>query len=184
MYYKLFLAAAISLLLVSCDNSSSNHTANGKTPDTEEPVDTQPKPKPVQEPAGQVVKPQEFKLDGEKLTVDIADDMTIEDLGSFILICSSEVVRDARCFQLEKYAGEEDVFMGWEMANTGNILLYFKVGETTVAEDGAKESELTGYFQIDKQWYMVTCADRSTEGDPDPLWCLPYLASLRGADVS
>lgn len=185
MYYKLLMAVLVTLFLVSCDNTSSNHSANGQTPNTTQPVDTPPKPQPVKEPAGQVVKPQEFKLDGKDLVVDISDEMTIEDLGTFILICSSEVVRDARCFELEKFTGKQETFTNWEAADLGNgRKMYFKIDGPNEVEDGAKVSELTGYFQIESQWYMVTCADRSTELDPNPFWCLPYLASLRKGDLS
>lgn len=182
MYFRYLLIALIGLAIASCDSATSTNSNSNNTETA--PADTQPQPKPVQTPAGKIVKPQEFKLGNEDLVVDVAEGMTIEDLGTFILVCSSEVVRDARCFQLEKYSGEKN-FTTWETAflSSGRNM-YYQIKNLPNAEDGAKEAELTGYFEMEGQWYLVTCADRSTSGEPDPLWCLPYLASLRKGDVS
>lgn len=185
MYFRyLFIILLTTVVVASCDSLSSNNSNGDSTTGETAPADTNPKPKPVKTPAGQIVKPQEFKLGKEELVVDLAEGMQIEHLGTFILICSSEVVRDARCFQLEKYSGEK-TFTSWQTANLGNgRTMYYQINELTETDDAVNGKELTGYFEMEGQWYLVTCADTSIDGEPDPLWCLPYLASLRKGDLS
>lgn len=118
-----------------------------------------------------------YSVGDKKVGLKVEPDMQIQDLGDFLLVCSSEVVHDAQCFTLEEYEGDKKLFMGWKQRQLSpQRSIYFKMDEMVVY-DGVKERELEGYFNIGTGWFKVTSGASATmdQPDPDPKWCFPYL---------
>lgn len=132
-------------------------------------------PKPVDVGASETTTQ---TLGDKPITMKLDAGMQVEDLGDFLLVCSSEVVHEARCFTIEPYSGDE-VYKGWaKQALTNGRFLYYLLGEATVNADGHNEQEMTAYLTVGADVYLVKCADVATTGEADPKWCFPYLSTI------
>ena len=124
----------------------------------------------------------EQTLGDKPMTMELDPGMQVEDLGGFLLVCSSEVVHEARCFTIEPYSGK-DVYSDWSKVSLkGGRSLYYELAEPALNADGNKEQELTAYLVVDADVYLVKCADVATTGDADPKWCFPYLSTIEFAE--
>lgn len=113
--------------------------------------------------------------------ITVPNDMSIEELESFTLFCSSDEVRESSCFTLEVYDGP-DVYSTWStiaLDDTRN--LYYKLSKG----DGDKKGEeiLEGYFQLGDKWFKVTSGDASSTGEADATWFVEYLKSFKVLDA-
>lgn len=136
-------------------------------------------PKPIE--AGETVV-SEQTLGDKPMTIELDPGMQVEDLGDFLLVCSSEVVHEARCFTIEPYNGK-DVYSSWSKVSLkGDRSLYYKLAEAVLNADGNNEQELTAYLLVGTDIYLVKCADVVTSGEPDPKWCFPYLSTIEFAE--
>ncbi len=162
------LLLAVSLTIASCNFGSSDESTTTATPTDTAKVDNTETPA-AQEvtiadlPAGS--KKQEIASQGVSITT--APGMKVEDLETFILVCSEEVVKDAKCFTLERY-NKTVTLSDQETSITlkGRLFHYY------LNSDGNGNQELEGYLQIDTQWYLVKTTDK------DPTWIFPYLAHV------
>ncbi len=171
------LLFALPLAVVSCNFGGDDSPAATTTPNTTEldgtalsaPTDTSAHPNEVavaELPAGS--EQQEYASQG--VSVAVAPGMTVEDLETFLLVCSNQVVKDARCFTLERYGQTPNKTDFTGVTLKGRPFYYSQ------KPSGANQ-ELQGYLQMGSQWYLVKAIDK------DPTWIFPYLAhvELRGA---
>lgn len=170
-----YLIIAFALLLASC---------NGGTPPTDAPATNAPtQPEHTTPPivASEPVVPTEVPVaqlpSGSKrqgvasqgVSILVAPGMKVEDLETFLLVCAKEVVKDSKCFTLERH---DPAKSGMNMSNAQHPVLlngrsfYYNL---TAADKG---TELTGYLKLGSQWYLVKAIDN------DPTWIFPYLAHV------
>lgn len=165
----------------SCNGSDANNGSDGA--DTIVSIDDEPTadsivPKPVDASDTELT---EQTLGDKPITMKIDAGMQVEDLGDFLLVCSSEVVHEARCFTIEPYNGK-DVYSSWtKLSLKGDRSLYYKLAEAVLNADGNNEQELTAYLVVDADVYLVKCADVATTGNADPKWCFTYLSTIEFA---
>lgn len=161
----------LSLVFASCNFGDGETAAN---PPVTEPHDTT-LPTRVDNTDAQI--PQEIPVAdlptnskrqdaaSQGVTVMVAPGMKVEDLGTFLLVCSEEVVKDAKCFTLERYNSTPDT--------EGKVTFLLKGRPFIYTEKAAGANrELEGYLQLGSQWYLVKATDK------DPKWIFPYLANV------
>jgi hypothetical protein len=157
------------IAFVSCDFGNGETATN---PPVTEPQDTTLPTKvdniqtPQELPVAEL--PQNSKREdaaSQGISVAVAPGMKVEDLGTFILVCSEEVVKDAKCFTLERYNSKPDTVGKVTFLLKGRPFIY------TEKAAGANR-ELEGHLQLGNQWYLVKATDK------DPRWIFPYLANV------
>lgn len=166
---SLFLT--ISLAFASCD-FGSNETAT--TPPVTEPQDTNLPTRvdntavetPLEVPVAELPKDSEKQeLASQGVSITTAPGMKVEDLETFILVCSNEVVKDAKCFTLERYNKQPAI--------NGHTSITLKGRHFVYSEKAAgNNKDLEGYLQLGSQWYLVKATDKY------PTWIFPYLAHV------
>jgi len=159
----------LSLAFASCDFGNGETATN---PSVTEPQDTTLPTKvdntqtPQEVPVAEL--PQNSKRQdaaSQGVSVMVAPGMKVEDLGTFILVCSEEVVKDAKCFTLERHNSTPDM--------EGKVLYSLNGRPFTYTQKAAGDNrELEGYLQLGNQWYLVKATDK------DPKWIFPYLANV------
>lgn len=175
---NLLMIVLIALVVYSCGSSSGE--AKDETQVAEQTQQGASRGTPVEESLDDE-DDGGYTVNGKPVTIAVNEGMQIQDLGSFLLVCSEAVVHDAQCFTLEEYTGDKSLFMDWNKRQVSpQRLVYFKVSDITVV-DGRRESELVGYFNIGMGWFKVMCGASvdMSEPDPDPKWCFPFLATLQ-----
>ncbi len=173
---SVLIVIGLMLGLQAC-GGSDNAEGAAETPKVEqqgsEPVS---RGTPVEEPVDDG-----YQVDGKRITMAVNEGMQIQELGSFLLVCTEEVVHDAQCFTLENYTGDKALFMDWQKRQLSpQRMIYFKMSDITVV-DGRREAELEGYFNIGTGFFKVTSGASvdMAESDPDPKWCFPFIATIQ-----
>lgn len=160
----------ISIALFSCDFGSPETPATAATDGTAADSTLQLRP-PTGLPTAQTVPLEELPAGTTKqvgqsqgLQLMVAPGMKLEDLGTFILVCSDAVVKDARCFTIERYTKTLPETLSNSVMLKNRVFVY-----NVKSIEGANQ-EIEGYLQIDSEWFLVKATDK------DPTWIFPYLA--------
>jgi hypothetical protein len=137
------------------------------TPSEEVPV--------VEEPTATLEKRQ---LKGLDLSISLEDKMQVQDYGDFQMVCTSENVKDAKCFTIEPYKSSAKTYLSWgkETLNEGKVF-YYKTSQE-VSPNGGKDENLEGVVLIKNKSYLIKSSDHNASGLPDAKWCIPYLKSI------
>lgn len=167
-----------TLAIYSCNSGEATNTATeqDRTVEVDKTTTDSIVPKPVKTQTTELI---EQKLGDKHVSMELTKGMQVEDLGGFLLICSSEVVHEARCFTIEPYNGK-DVYSGWSQQKlTDDRVIFYSMNDVTTNADGHPEQEMTAYLTLGTSVYLVKCADVAlTGGIPDPKWCFPYLSTF------
>lgn len=106
-------------------------------------------------------------VESQNLSIMLPPGMLVEDLGTFMLVCSEEHVKNAQCFTIEPYKDKIVTGPDTKTLNFEGRIFHYAMFPN---EDG--NMSLEGYIQVGQRWYLV-----KTVND-NPEWILPYLAHV------
>lgn len=99
------------------------------------------------------------------IIVTITPGMKVEDLETFLLICSDEVVKDARCFTMKHFKATP-ITDGMRKVKLNGRPFHYQ------EKFNGDYFVLMGYLQLGDKWYKIDAEDK------DPTWIYPYLATM------
>lgn len=168
----LIYTLAISLAFASCD-FSDGETANNQPiitveTDTTIPakVDNTAVSEPDEIPVAQLpANASKQAVQSMDLVVTTTPGMKVEDLETFLLICDSEVVKDAKCFTMKHFKATPITDGMIKVKLNGRPFHYQQNFTGTLMI-------LMGYLKLGDKWYKVDAEDT------EPEWIFPYLATM------
>ncbi len=100
-----------------------------------------------------------------ELIVTTTPGMKVEDLETFLLVCDSEVVKDAKCFTMAEFKGIPITDGKTKVKLNGRPFHYEQLFN-------GKIFVLKGFLKLGSKWYRIEAEDT------DPTWIFPYLAVM------
>ena len=120
-------------------------------------------------PVAKLSKTKQEEVASLELIVTTTPGMKVEDLETFLLVCDSEVVKDAKCFTMAEFKGIPITDGKTKVKLNGRPFHYEQLFN-------GKIFVLKGFLKLGSKWYRIEAEDT------DPTWIFPYLAVMEPKD--
>jgi hypothetical protein len=120
---------------------------------------------PAELPIAKLSDTKQEEVASLELIVTTTPGMKVEDLETFLLVCDSEVVKDAKCFTMLEFKGIPITDGMTKVKLNGRPFHYEQVFNGNIFK-------LMGFLKLGSKWYRINAEDA------DPTWIFPYLAVM------
>jgi len=162
----LYAIASLVIVFAACNFSGNSADAPGAANQTDTAAakgsgTNEPNELPVAKLSGA----KQEEVASLELIVTTTPGMKVEDLETFLLVCDSEVVKDAKCFTMAEFKGIPITDGKTKVKLNGRPFHYEQLFD-------GKIFVLKGFLKLGSKWYRIDAEDA------DPTWIFPYLAVM------